>query len=448
MPTALLILVDIALIAAVARLLGGALVRLRQPRVIGEVAAGIVLGAAVLGDVSDDLFTAGARDVLALLGQVALVGYVFRVTGSLDRSALSRERGTVVRVAAVAFAVPWLAGAALSLAVRPSGTEAVAFAVFLGTALAVTALPVLARIVRERGLDAHPSGRIALAAAAVEELLIWPLLALALALAGAGSRAPLLIAGTGVAALVGIVVLARVLPARGPVVIAGLAAAAVATDRAGIHAVLGAVVFATALPAGPRAAGIALLRTPALRTAEAVLLPVFFALPGLAVDLGGLGPGGLLLTAVLVAVAATKLVAATLASGLPRREAVALGALMNARGLVALVVLAVGLDAGLIDGRLYTAMVLMVLLTTVAAGPLVARLLTPLCDPALDDATLNVGQQRRVLPTLERRRRGGDGQPGAGEDGPDERRHVGPADAVVAAGVSHASGASRRSASR
>jgi len=256
-----------------------------------------------------------------------------------------------------------------------------AFVVFLGTALAVTAFPVLARIVEARRLDATRAGRTALGAAAAQELLVWPLLAVAVAMAagadGGGDAAGEVVLKS-VAALVAVVVLARVAPARGWIVVAGLAGAAYATDRAGLHLVLGAFLYGAVLRPEARDAGLRLVQSRAGAVLTAVLLPVFFALPATRVDVGALGADGLTTLALVIAVAAAvklgSAAAAAKVAGMNRPDALIVGTLMNARGLVELVVLTVGLQAGLTDGRLFTIMVLMALATTFATGPLVDRL--------------------------------------------------------------------------
>lgn len=397
MTTASLVLLDIAIVVVLARGLRVVLDRVRQPPVMAEVLAGLVLGASLLGTLPGDptgaLFPADVRDVLAVAGQVALAGYVFTVGADLDLRALRTERGVVLAVALASFAVPFAAGAGLALAIHDdvaSRPERLAFVLFLGTALAVTAFPVLARIVDARGLREQAAGRVALAAAAAQELLVWPLLAVAVALGGSGgadARGPGTTLLLSAAALVAVVVLARVVVAAvasrrpawtGPAVLVALAAAALATDRAGLHVVVGAFLLGLALPAGLRRVGTAVLATRPLVLASALLLPVSFALPALGVDVWALGRGGVtLLGAVLAAAVVAKLGSAALAAraaGLPTRDAATVGTLMNARGLVELVVLSVGLQQGLIDQRLFTVMVLMALATTFATGPLVARL--------------------------------------------------------------------------
>lgn len=383
MQTAVLVAFDVLLIFVVSRALRIGLDRLRQPAVMAEVCAGLLLGASVLGAFGGNptgvLFPVDARQVLSILGQVALVAYLFGVGSRFDASTFPGERRAIGLVAVSAFAVPFAAGAALALGLHDQvagNPPRLAFVLFLGTALAVTALPVLARIVDVRGLANRPAGRVALGAAAAQELFVWPLLAVAVALAADG-RSPAAVAGLGVASVALVVVLARVVPAKGVVVLAGLAASAVATELAGLHLVIGAILFSVALPAGRRDLGLALLAARPARVAGAVLLPVFFALPGLGVDLGTLGGDGLALIALVLVVAVTaKLSSATAAAragGLGRDEARSVGILMNARGLVELVVLTVGREAGLVDDRLFAVMVLMALATTFATGPLLNR---------------------------------------------------------------------------
>ena len=396
MDSATLVLVDAALVLVVGGALRRVLGRLRQPPVMADILAGLVLGATLLGtlpgDPSSALFTAEARAVLGALGEAAIVAYLFAAAARFNRGALGRERRTVGAVAIGSFAVPWLAGAGLAVGVHgavAADPPLVPFALFLGTALAVTAVPVLARIVEERRMGASPAARIAVAAAGAQELFVWP--ALAVAVAGSTSSRPV---GTvllaGLASLAAVVVLARLGGAAltrtpsfvgGAAVLALLGLAAAATQLAGLHLFVGALLFGVALPAGPRAAALSVLDKRPLRLARAACLPLFFALPALKVDVWALGADGLsLLAAVLSVAVGAKLGSAALSAhlaGATRNDALVVGALMNARGLVELVVLAVGLRAGLIDERFFSVMVLMALVTTLATGPLIDRINRP-----------------------------------------------------------------------
>jgi Kef-type K+ transport system membrane component KefB len=391
--TAALVAVDVALVLVVAGALRRLLIRVHQPPVMADIFAGLVLGATLLGTLPGDLpgrlFTPEARSVLGTLGEIAIVAYLFATAARFDRAALGRERRIVGAVAVGSFVVPWLAGAALAVAVHGSvagDPPLVPFALFLGTALAVTAVPVLARIIDERRLDGRPAARIALAAAGAQELVVWP--ALALAVAGTASSPPAgVLVLAGLASVVAVVVLARLggaAIAGAPRAVAGIAVlvmlglAATATELAGLHLFVGALLFGVALPAGAREAALSLLDAQPLRLARFVCLPLFFALPALKVDVWGLGAEGLwLFAAVLFVAVIAKLGSAFLSAlraGAARDDALTVGALMNARGLVELVVLAVGLEAGLIDQRLFSVMVLMALVTTLATGPLADRI--------------------------------------------------------------------------
>ena len=408
MSTALLVLLDVALVVGVAHALRGLLGRLRQPPVMAEILAGIVLGASVLGalpgDPSAALFPPDVRAVLAALGAVAVVAYLFGVGAELDAGALGEERRAVAAVAVASFVVPLAAGMALALLLHGSvaGDPPLGpFALFLGTALGVTAFPVLARIVDARDLRDRPAGRVALAAAAAQEFVVWPSLALAVALGGTGAaggaRTPAAVLGFGVAAVAGVLVLARLvvpgLAGRRPglaaaATLTGLGLSAAATELAGVSLVLGAFLFGATVPAGPRRAALAMLLTRPALVGTAVLLPLFLAVPALRVDVTALGLGGLGVFLLVLAIATgSKLLSAGLAArlaGMPRDGARTVAALMNARGLVELVVLTVGLEAGLLDDRLFTVLVLVALATTFATGPLVDRIARRSAAPRRD----------------------------------------------------------------
>jgi Kef-type K+ transport system membrane component KefB len=387
--------------------LGGALARkLRQPAVMGEIAAGIALGPSLLGLLPGDpdglLFPAAARPYLQALGQVGLALFMFGVGYSFNGAHL---RSTGRRVAAVATASLLLPfglgmGAALALPVwldGPSGrTRTLAFALFLGVAMSITAFPVLARIIADRGLKQDPLAATSLACAALQDSLAWCALALVIAVADARGPASFL-RTAGMTVLIGAVLFALVrpllkwalspkrhwhgdLPAVHGILVSGLLLSAWATDAIGLDVVLGAFAFGMAVPRHLVEAR-APLAPERIEQAAAVLLPAYFTVSGLSVNLAGLGGHGLAIIALVTAIAcAGKFGGATSAArltGAPPRDALVLGVLLNTRGLTEIVILGIGLRLGVLDPRLFTAMVAMAVLTTVMAGPCLSRLYPP-----------------------------------------------------------------------
>jgi len=308
--------------------------------------------------------------------------------------------------------LPLLLGILLGLALEQVAPEllphqnVVTGALFMGTAMAITAFPVLARILKERGLLAIPLGQLVITCAATDDILGWLLLAGVISFSHSGSLAgawPALLL-TGLWALVLLVGLRPLMaqlerhyrrkrkldPALLALVLAGAILSAIVTEMTGVHYIFGAFLFGLALPRyGP------LQRRLQLQTEQLVvtlLLPIFFAISGLRTTLSVLqGPSMLLaLGAVLVVAIGGKYLGcwgvARLA-GLPAREAQAVGWLMNTRGLTELVVLNVGLSLGVIGPSLFTVMVLMALITTAMAGPLLGRLGYGRIDPESPQTT-------------------------------------------------------------
>lgn len=381
----------ISVLVAVGRLLGAVAHRLGQPRVIGEILAGILIGPSALGRVPflaelvriDD--ASGA--VLALLAETAIVLYMFATAIEFNVERLHGRVRPVFVAAAGSIVIPLLTGAALALALRPlspPGVPAGAFVFFIGLATAVTALPVLVRILDERRLlDTH-LGTVALTCAVISDGAAWILLAVALGLVQRETGAPVAAVIMALSAVLVIyfvirpaatraVIAARTAPewAVLAIALAALAAFARAADAIGLHPVLGAFALGVLIPHDSRVATVVLRRT---RWLPLLLLPAFFALSGLRTDIGLLGVGGawLLLLLVLVAATAAKLfgtaVVARLA-GFAWNDAMRLGVLMNTRGLMELVILNIGREAGLLTPTLFTMFVCMAVVTTAATGP-------------------------------------------------------------------------------
>jgi Kef-type K+ transport system membrane component KefB len=393
------VLLDLAIIVVVARLAAIVAGRLGQPAVIGELAAGIALGPSLLGALPGDpstlLFPHDARPFLALVGQLGLVLFMFQIGLELDRRLLKGAK-VVTTIAAGSVAVPFVAGTLLLAPVlwsayRPPGADRVAFALFVGTVLAITAFPVLARILRERRLDGTRLGALALGAAAVNDLAGWLVLAAVLGAVSAGQGVGVGVTLVGTAAFAVLLVtvvrprlllpLGRREPSGGTLAatLALVLAAAATSGALGTHTIFGAFLIGIAWPAQGRerfAKALAVRLEPVVRL---VLMPVFFVLPGFATDIGGIGAGGAaMLCVILLAAIGSKAAGATAGArvaGLGWRDSAAIGTLMNARGLMELVVLNLGLAAGVLQPELYTLLVLMTVITTVMTDPLVRRLL-------------------------------------------------------------------------
>lgn len=400
--TALVVLADVVLILVAARLAGRLARRLGQPPVIGEILAGIALGPSLLGLLGADLpgllFPDDARGALKHVGDLGLVLFLFGVGRESDPALLRRARGRIGALSAGSIVVPVAVGALVALplwadhaVVAGQEVPRAAFAAFVAVALSVTAFPVLARILGDAGLLRSEVGRTAMAVAAVTDLFAWSALAIVVGAYGTGGR-PLpellaLVLAYGLALRFVLRPLVTVslgaLGDRGrgapaAVLLIGLLLSAAATDRIGLHAAIGAFAFGVLCPRRGPAGLTAESGAGQLTRAGALLVPVFFLTTGLSIDLARLSIGDVSeLLVLLVAASVAKFVGvagAARLSGSAARPAAALGVLLNARGLTELVVLEVGRSAGILDDRVFAALVAVALITTVVTGPLFRRL--------------------------------------------------------------------------
>lgn len=395
------LLLQLVVIIATARVCGLLLRYLGQPPVIGEMAAGIVLGPIVFGALfpqfHGELFAPGSLPALSSLATLGLVLFMFIVGVELRAPAegMRAQLRAAGWVGVLSVLVPMALGIAISPALHPAlapeGVGFWPFALFMTAAMSITAFPILARILKERNITHTRLGQLSLSSAAIADVLAWILLALVVAMIGAG-------AGYGgfVRIIVGLAVLCAVVfgllrplyarlmarharnGAPGGYVLAalfvGLFACAAATDWLQLHAVFGAFLFGACLPRDDR-----LLRSLVERiehVAIIVLMPIFFALAGLnttgdAFVGAGLGALGLIMAAALAGKIAGGAAGARL-SGLGWRDSLAVGSLMNARALMELIVIKIGLDAGVIGQQAFTLLLVMAILTTVMTGPLLA----------------------------------------------------------------------------
>lgn len=317
------ILLDLAVILLAARAGGVLFERLRQPAVIGEIAAGVVLGPTILGSLPGDpsaaLFPADASAVLALIGDIGLVLFMFMVGWQLDlRLARSRRRDAVL-ISLASIVLPFGLGLALAAHLHPGhgvvGGQPVAFlpfALFIGAALSVTAFPVLARILQDLGLARTSLGSVALSAAAIDDVIGWTLLVAALAaLESAGVWGYVGVVAETAAFVAVVVFLLRPAlravgradrPATEALVVAAALAGAYATDAIGVHPVFGAFAVGVAMPRAEPGTATAGMRRGMAR-AVLLLVPVYFVVTGMAIDIPGLRASDLVSFVLIVAAA-------------------------------------------------------------------------------------------------------------------------------------------------
>lgn len=387
------LLVALATVLAVGQLLGRVFSRFGQPAVIGEIVAGILLGPSVLGRiapaVSGSILPQSVAPALGYVAQFGAVLYMFLIGVELEFSTLRTHARATGVIAVAGIVVPFTLGAGLAYALHPygAGPEVVraSYALFVGVLLSVTAFPVLARILADGGLQQSDLGRLALTVAAVDDVAAWGLLALVMGVAQAHVwRAVAALALTLVFVLLMVTLVRPALvhaahASRGGVsntvlavmMLAVLASAAV-TEALGVHAIFGAFLLGTLVPADSPLARTLIARLEHVVTL--VLLPAFFAVTGLRMQIGVLAnPTEWAVLALVVVVGAIGKVGATATAsrflGYNWRTALSLGALMNTRGLMQIIVLNIGLELGLFSGSLFTVLALAALVSTMATAP-------------------------------------------------------------------------------
>jgi len=372
----------IALLSRVLGIIGGRL--LKQPQVIGEIVAGILLGPSVLGilapSVFANLFPHEVLPSLSIIAKVGVVLFMFVIGLEIDAPALRQQSRATIIVSHASIIVPFALGSMLALVLYPmyatSDVSFTAFSLFFGISLSLTAFPVLARILREYRVQHTPLGVTALACAAIDDVTAWTLLALVVGIATAKiddalKTLPLLI-GYMVVMMMVVRPLFQKLSTWVEkhedglsinvltVAFVGLLLSAAATEYIGIHALFGAFLFGVFLPHEGKLAQA--LRTRVEDLVGIVFLPAFFAFTGLRTQIG------LIILVAIVGKFGGTYVAGRM-MGMNNRESAALGVLMNTRGLVELIVLNMGLDLGVLSPRLFAMLVLMALVTTFMTSP-------------------------------------------------------------------------------
>jgi Kef-type K+ transport system membrane component KefB len=394
------LLLQIAVILALCRLLRGMLQRLSQPPVIGEIIAGLLLGPSFLGWLAPSwyaqLFPSSSLPALNGLSQIGLVLFMFLVGLRLDLSEVGAFRHVAGVTGLLSIVVPFSAGLALAGPLHTLAPQSpmLPFSLFLAVSMSITAFPVLARILSDQGLTETRLGHIAIACAAFNDLSAWTLLAWITALTRSADGHVSILGTVATVGAYGLIMafavrpVLRLLARRFPVVselqvmlvIAFLSSWA--TEWIGIHALFGAFFAGVIWPRGESRSHTTIEEASSKLEpiAMTVLIPLFFSYTGIRTNLGLIGGAGAWpYAAAIVAVAiGGKVGGAFLGGTIMRfglRNSLALGALLNTRGLVELVALNVGLDLGILSPALFSMMVLMALTTTLMTVPLLRCIL-------------------------------------------------------------------------
>lgn len=392
-----ILLLQVIVIVAAARWFGTLFNKIGQPSVIGEMIAGIILGPSLLGALfpatQSFLFPPSSMDLLKALSQLGVILFMFVVGLDLNLRHLRLKAHTAVLVSHASIMLPFLLGIGLSLLIytslaSPDGSFT-AFALFIGVAMSITAFPVLARIIEERGLTKTHLGITAIACAAVDDVTAWCVLAIVVAIAKADGLSSSLMTISVILLFIGMM-LFLVKPRtkhllgekfRGGPASKGIVAyvlliafmSALFTEIIGIHALFGAFLAGVVMPSHEGFRNF--LRERLEPFSASFLLPLFFAFTGLRTQIGLLDDwqSWLMCFGIIAVAVAGKLGGSMMAAswtGMSWQESFSLGALMNTRGLVELIVLNLGYDLGILPPRIFGMMVLMALTTTLMTGPL------------------------------------------------------------------------------
>lgn len=396
LPTSTLLL-QILTIIIVSRLLGLVFKKMGQPMVIGEIIAGIALGPSLLGlylpEVSGFIFPPHSLGNLQVLSQIGLILFMFIIGMELNLNVLKNKAHEAIVISHASIVIPFTLGVGFAYfiytAFAPEGIEFVSFGLFLGISMSITAFPVLARIIQERGMQKSRVGAMAITCAAADDITAWCLLAAVIAIVKAGSFVSSIF--TIIAAIGYVFLMVKV--ARPFLIKLGehietrrkigtsaavfffltLLISSYITEAIGIHALFGAFMAGTIMPKNPRIRSILIDRIETITLV--LLLPIFFVITGLRTEIGLLDSKYLwAVTGMIIVVAVVgKFGGSTLAAkyvGQSWKDSLTIGALMNTRGLMELVVLNIGYDLGVLNAEIFAMMVIMALVTTFMTGPI------------------------------------------------------------------------------
>ncbi len=402
-----LVLAQIVTILIVSRIFAFIFRKIHQPTVIGEIIAGIALGPSLLGmlfpEFSSAIFPENSLGNLSLLSQVGLILFMFMVGMELDIKVIQNKVRDAVVVSNAGILIPFTLGIGLAYFIyenfAPKGVPFLSFGLFLGLAMSITAFPVLARIVQERGMHRTRIGTLVITCAAADDITAWCLLAAIIAIAKAGSfLSSLYVILLAIGYVIIMIKVVRPFLKRvgdlhdsrenmSKQVVAifflTLLISSYTTEIIGIHALFGAFLAGTIMPENSKFRNIFIQKIEDV--ALVLLLPLFFVFTGLRTQIGLLNDIYLWkITGLIILVAISgKFIGSAIASkimGQNWRDSLTIGALMNTRGLMELVVLNIGYDLGILSPEVFSMMVIMALVTTFMTGPaldLIERIFKP-----------------------------------------------------------------------
>ncbi|GLY50211.1 cation:proton antiporter [Lentzea sp. NBRC 102530] len=413
---ALQVFAALAVVLVATTVCGRLAMLIKQPRVVGEMIAGVLLGPALLGAVAPgvqaQLFPADVKSTLYVLSTIGLTFYMFLVGSSLDHGLTTGSNARKAGVLAVSGIVPTFllgAGAAVLFfdTLSPEGSSLWVFMLFVGGALSITAFPMLARILQERGIANTPIGGLTLVAAAIDDAVAWGFLALIIAVGASGSPSGALrtIIGAAIFAALMLTLGRKWLAKLGEraerdgklsrdmmaIILLVVLVAGWYTDWIGVFSVFGGFITGLAMPKS--AVVRHELETKLTDLNSILLLPVFFAFSGLNTQVSGFGSGGALwfpLAVIMLAAFAGKYLGCGLvvrAQGYSWRYASAVGGLMNARGLMILIFINIGLAYELVTPEMFAILVAVAIVTTAAAMPIYRASLPDHLEAAADVRT-------------------------------------------------------------
>ncbi|MGH2784899.1 MAG: cation:proton antiporter [Actinomycetota bacterium] len=382
------ILIALAVVIAASRLSGKAISKIGQPRVHGEILAGILMGPSLLGLISpealDYLFPKEVVGALKVLATIGLVLFMFLIGLELDLGKLRGHGHKAVVISHASIILPIILGAVLSIWLYPrlgDGVDRLGFTLFMGAAMAITAFPVLARVLQETGLYHTRIGVLTITCAAVDDVTAWCVLAgVGAVIKSTGTADTIRIIALSLVFIIAMLKVVKPLLARRHTIPVWMAISfamlsAWTTEQIGIHAIFGAFMAGAVMPRKPKIVGQ--IHDNLQVATVSFLLPVFFIVVGLATRVDTLTSGylwavtGLVIATAIAGKWGGSMLAARI-TGENWKDAAAIGVLMNTRGLTELVILTVGLELGVITTTLFTIMVIMALVTTLMATPMLA----------------------------------------------------------------------------